>query len=111
MTEPTEPHFEMTGARRNELLRTAKSKAEKTAIHLAYEERQCRLRLGKANVLLEQMNSVNATSSIEHCSIDSLTCKLLSYRKGTQKVHMRVRTGMAVLGQNRKTTVRNRDDL
>ena len=111
MTEPTEPHFEMTGARRNELLRTAKSKAEKTAIHLAYEERQCRLRLEKANVLLEQMDSVNATSGIEHCSIESLTCKLLSYRKGTQKVHMRVRTGMAVLGQNRKTTVWNRDDV
>ena len=102
MIDPTEPVFEMTGAVRNELLRRAKTKAEKRAIHLAYEERQCRLRLAKANDLLEKMKSQSDTPGIDDCSIDGLTCKLLSYRKGTTKVHMRVRYGMNILGHNRK---------
>src|SRR5712671_121586 len=100
MIDPTEPLFEMTGARRNLMLRAAKSKAEKRAIHLAYRERQCRLKLEQTNRLLEKMKSEAETPGIENCLIESLTCKLLSYRKGTQKVHKRVRIGMAVMDHN-----------
>ena len=111
MIDRTEPPFEMTGARRNEMLRAAKTKAEKRAINLAYEERQCRLRLAQANVLLEIMNSESDIPGVEDCSIEGLKCKLLSYRKGTKYSHMRVRTGMEILGHSRKATVRKQDDL
>jgi hypothetical protein len=111
MIDPTEPPFEMTGAVRNEMLRRAKTKAEKRAIHLAYEERQCRLRIEKANVLLEKMRSGSGTGGVEDCAVEGLTCRLLSYRKGTAKVHLRVRTGIEILGRTRKATVLDRDDV
>ena len=103
MIDRTEPHIEMTGARRNELLRAAKTKAEKRAINLAYEERQCRLRLAQANALLEKMNSESDIPSVEGCSIEGLKCKLISYRKGTKHAHIRVRTGMDILGHSRQS--------
>src|SRR5258706_12507868 len=102
MTPQKNPQLKWTGARRNELLRAAKTKAEKRAIHLAYEERQCRLRIEKANVLLEKMRSESGTGGIEDCAVEGLTCRLLSYRKGTAKVHLRVRTGIEILGRTRK---------
>src|SRR3954471_8965586 len=102
MIDPTEPPFEMTGARRNEMLRQAKTKAEKRAIHLAYEERQCRLRLAQANALLERMNVESEIAGVENCSVDGLKCKLLSFRRGTNRVHMRVRTGMEILSHSRQ---------
>ena len=100
MIDPTEPLFEMTGAVRNEMLRRAKTKAEKRAIHLVYRERQFRLKVEQTNALLEKMKSKGDTPGVESCSIEGLKCKLLSYRNGTKKAHMRLRTGIAVLGVN-----------
>jgi hypothetical protein len=104
MIEPTKEQFqtEMTGARRNEMLRAAKSKAEKRAIHLAYEERQSRLRLAQAQTLLNKLESSGEIANVNDCSIQEVKCKVLSYRKGTNKIHQRLRAGIEVLGHPRR---------
>jgi hypothetical protein len=99
----------MTGAVRNEMLKRAKTKTEKQAIHLAYREHQCRLKLEQTSALLERVKCVSEIHGIENCSTEGLKCKLLYYRNGSRKIQMRVRTGLAVLDGNRKINSPNLD--